>query len=148
MSKRTDRPKLDPSSQPAPSTVSEISSNLETLQPSSPRQKRRVSGPTSSSPIAQVAGPSSSMAASSSMPEPESSSASMQPPVKKSRTNTPWTAAEEQRLKNMREAGNSWADIAKVRDVQACMLKHVERTPAHLRLNLACRRSQPGRKEV
>jgi hypothetical protein len=38
----------------------------------------------------------------------------MQPPAKKSRTNTPWTAAEEQRLKNMREAGNSWADIAKV----------------------------------
>lgn len=39
--------------------------------------------------------------------------APMQPPAKKSRTNTPWTAAEEQRLKNMREAGNSWAEIAK-----------------------------------
>jgi len=38
----------------------------------------------------------------------------LQPPAKKSRTNTPWTAAEEQRLKNMREAGSSWADIAKV----------------------------------
>ncbi|KFY08981.1 hypothetical protein V492_05731 [Pseudogymnoascus sp. VKM F-4246] len=39
--------------------------------------------------------------------------APMQPPAKKSRTNTLWTAAEEQRLKNMREAGNSWAEIAK-----------------------------------
>lgn len=39
----------------------------------------------------------------------------MQPPAKKSRTNTPWTPAEEQRLKNMRDTGNSWADIAKVR---------------------------------
>ncbi|KAL8692862.1 MAG: hypothetical protein Q9218_002185 [Villophora microphyllina] len=32
---------------------------------------------------------------------------------KKSRTNTPWTQAEEQRLKTMREAGNSWSEIAK-----------------------------------
>lgn len=33
---------------------------------------------------------------------------------KKSRTNTPWTPAEEQRLKTMRDAGNSWGEIAKV----------------------------------
>lgn len=37
------------------------------------------------------------------------------PPPKKGRTNTPWTAAEEQRLKIMRDAGNSWSEIAKVR---------------------------------
>ncbi|ATY62982.1 MYB DNA-binding domain [Cordyceps militaris] len=36
-----------------------------------------------------------------------------QPPAKKSRTNTPWTPAEELRLKQMRDAGNSWAEIAK-----------------------------------
>jgi hypothetical protein len=38
------------------------------------------------------------------------------PPVsapKKSRTNTPWTPAEEQRLKMMRDAQNSWGEIAK-----------------------------------
>ncbi|KAI0392597.1 hypothetical protein F5Y17DRAFT_354453 [Xylariaceae sp. FL0594] len=35
------------------------------------------------------------------------------PPVKKSRTNTPWTPAEELRLKQMRDAGASWAEIAK-----------------------------------
>ncbi|KAL8869363.1 MAG: hypothetical protein Q9174_004329 [Haloplaca sp. 1 TL-2023] len=35
---------------------------------------------------------------------------------KKSRTNTPWSQTEEQRLKTMREAGNSWNEIAKVRD--------------------------------
>ena len=39
--------------------------------------------------------------------------APMQAP-KKSRTNTPWTPAEEQRLKVMRDAGNSWGEIAKV----------------------------------
>ena len=33
---------------------------------------------------------------------------------KKSRTNTPWTPSEEQRLKIMRDAGNSWGEIAKV----------------------------------
>lgn len=33
---------------------------------------------------------------------------------KKGRTNTPWTAEEEQRLKAMRDAGNTWSEIAKV----------------------------------
>ncbi|MCJ1476427.1 hypothetical protein MMC13_005093 [Lambiella insularis] len=33
--------------------------------------------------------------------------------AKKSRTNTPWTPAEERRLKSMRDAGNSWSEIAK-----------------------------------
>lgn len=32
---------------------------------------------------------------------------------KKSRTNTPWTPSEEQRLKIMRDQGNSWGEIAK-----------------------------------
>lgn len=33
--------------------------------------------------------------------------------AKKGRTNTPWTPAEEQRLKTLREAGSSWSEIAK-----------------------------------
>ncbi|KIW19300.1 hypothetical protein PV08_03594 [Exophiala spinifera] len=33
---------------------------------------------------------------------------------KRSRTNTPWTPQEEQRLKQMRDAGHSWSEIAKV----------------------------------
>lgn len=37
-------------------------------------------------------------------------------PKKKGRTNTPWTAEEEQRLKAMRDAGKSWSEIAKVND--------------------------------
>jgi len=35
------------------------------------------------------------------------------PPAKKGRTNTPWTPAEELRLKHMRDAGKSWSEIAK-----------------------------------
>lgn len=33
--------------------------------------------------------------------------------AKKGRTNTPWTPAEEQRLKTLRDAGSSWSEIAK-----------------------------------
>ncbi|KAJ9502722.1 hypothetical protein H2202_001844 [Exophiala xenobiotica] len=32
---------------------------------------------------------------------------------KRGRTNTPWTAQEEQRLKQMRDAGHGWSEIAK-----------------------------------
>ena len=35
------------------------------------------------------------------------------PVAKKGRTNTPWTPAEEQRLKALRDAGASWSEIAK-----------------------------------
>jgi photosystem II stability/assembly factor-like uncharacterized protein len=55
--------------------------------------------------------------------EPQASTAALPPPLqpdvaqepkpKKSRTNTPWTPAEELRLKQMRDAGNSWSEIAK-----------------------------------
>ena len=36
------------------------------------------------------------------------------PAPKKSRTNTPWSPAEEQRLRVMRDASKSWGEIAKV----------------------------------
>jgi hypothetical protein len=42
-----------------------------------------------------------------------------EPKLKKSRTNTPWTPAEEQRLKTMRDAGNTWSEIAKVDRTQS-----------------------------
>ncbi|KAF6813904.1 hypothetical protein CMUS01_12744 [Colletotrichum musicola] len=43
----------------------------------------------------------------------DANAAPQPPPAKKSRTNTPWTPAEELRLKQMRDAGSSWAEIAK-----------------------------------
>jgi hypothetical protein len=39
--------------------------------------------------------------------------ATPQPPTKKGRTNIPWTPTEEQRLKQMRDQGKSWSEIAK-----------------------------------
>jgi hypothetical protein len=42
-----------------------------------------------------------------------------EPKLKKSRTNTPWTPAEELRLKQMRDLGNTWSEIAKVETYRA-----------------------------
>ena len=39
--------------------------------------------------------------------------ATPQPPAKKGRTNIPWTPTEEQRLKQIRDQGKSWSEIAK-----------------------------------
>lgn len=44
----------------------------------------------------------------------EPSETPLSPVAKKGRTNTPWTPAEERRLKSMRDAGSSWNEIAKV----------------------------------
>lgn len=63
--------------------------------------------PPSNIPIAE-----SSSAASVSIPALLSADSSERP--RKARTNTPWTAAEEQRLKQMRDTGNTWSEIAKV----------------------------------
>ncbi|KAL7947023.1 hypothetical protein V8C42DRAFT_300051 [Trichoderma barbatum] len=63
--------------------------------------------------------PPAPQAAPPSQPQPavnedaNSAAAASGPPTKKSRTNTPWTPQEELRLKQMRDAGNSWAEIAK-----------------------------------
>lgn len=61
---------------------------------------------------AAATGTQTANAAAASGPEPDV--AVQEPKAKKSRTNTPWTPAEEQRLKQMRDAGNSWSEIAKV----------------------------------
>lgn len=49
-----------------------------------------------------------------------------EPKIKKSRTNTPWTPAEELRLKQMRDAGNSWSEIAKVCNCDCLLVVVVE----------------------
>jgi hypothetical protein len=48
-----------------------------------------------------------------------------EPRPKKNRTNTPWTPAEELRLKQMRDAGNSWSEIAKVQNRCWCWIFEV-----------------------
>ncbi|KAL1297576.1 hypothetical protein AAFC00_006141 [Neodothiora populina] len=60
-----------------------------------------------------IAGPSSAAGPSGAEPLPQGGETSATPKPKKGRTNTPWTPAEEHRLKVMRDAGNSWSEIAK-----------------------------------
>lgn len=91
--------------------------------PANPR-KRRSSGPLGPNAIALATAASSAaytdpQAAASQSTTVESP---LQPPAKKGRTNTPWTPAEEQRLKTMRDAGNSWSEIAKVRSTFGWLL--------------------------
>lgn len=67
------------------------------------------------SPIAPAPMPTSSTFAESSGHPAPTQESGQQPPAKKGRTNTPWTPAEELRLKHFRDAGKSWSEIAKVR---------------------------------
>ncbi|EON67234.1 hypothetical protein W97_06487 [Coniosporium apollinis CBS 100218] len=81
------------------------------VSPNNPR-KRRASG--------NAVGPATAATSSTSYADPigvAGGTAELEtpaaPPAKKGRTNTPWTPAEEQRLKTMRDAGSTWSEIAK-----------------------------------
>jgi hypothetical protein len=65
--------------------------------------------------MAGTADSADAQASSAVLPPVADIDAAQEPKTKKSRTNTPWTPAEELRLKQMRDAGNSWSEIAKVR---------------------------------
>jgi len=117
-----------------PSSAQQSQQQTPTQTPAQPpRQRKR--GPPSSTPVPATAVPPPASgtptqtqpavpAPSAAQPGPPApqvqpvtddanSTAAAPPPAKKSRTNTPWTPQEEQRLKQMRDAGNSWAEIAK-----------------------------------
>lgn len=82
-----------------------------------PRKRRRSDEPESMGPPATPAISSSSYNFSPG-PMPTSShegAPAAKPKTKRTRTNIPWTPAEEQQLKRLRDGGNSWSDIAKVR---------------------------------
>ncbi|KAJ5735433.1 uncharacterized protein N7483_000558, partial [Penicillium malachiteum] len=80
------------------------------IPPTSSTSRKRPPSPTASS-SAMMAAPMNPGGAiegdPGTLPAPEPA------PKKKGRTNTPWTAEEEQRLKTMRDAGRSWSEIAK-----------------------------------
>lgn len=117
MSKRTERTELDPSTGASPSqarpTTSDAPVKTETTSPTGARSKKRGPAQEVTAP-SPMSGPSSAAPTTTGADAPTMTASPMgPPPAKKSRTNTPWTPAEEQRLKTMRDAGNSWADIAK-----------------------------------
>lgn len=69
------------------------------------------------------------------------------PKAKKSRTNTPWTPAEELRLKQMRDTGNSWSEIAKVQNLSFAG-KGMSQSRQHLLMLQIARPSHNEQKEV
>jgi hypothetical protein len=85
------------------------------LQPSNPRKRRPSPEQTTTS--AMAAPPTTVSAGGVAVHPATGTAASETTPKKKGRTNTPWTAEEEQRLKAMRDAGKSWSEIAKVGSV-------------------------------
>ncbi|KAK0107648.1 hypothetical protein ONS96_003451 [Cadophora gregata f. sp. sojae] len=119
MSKRADRTEIEASTGSSPSQ-SRPTADSTVKSETSPTRKRRASGTGTGTTSALASSTMSASSSSAAAPaaaakdEPSMTESPMgPPPTKKSRTNTPWTPAEEQRLKTMRDAGNSWADIAK-----------------------------------
>lgn len=107
-----------PATAPSPATAQSGTPAGAASQAHQPGQN--ISAPQAAAAAATAASGGSGIApppptAQSQAPAQDANAAGGQPPpAKKSRTNTPWTPQEELRLKQMRDAGNSWAEIAKV----------------------------------
>ncbi|CAN9180655.1 unnamed protein product [Alternaria sp. RS040] len=106
-----------PSLQPAASFTTANQEAHPGAQPplSSPtsRKRKSVTLGQSQDQMASTSDSAEAQASSAALPPAADVDATQEPKTKKSRTNTPWTPAEELRLKQMRDAGNSWSEIAK-----------------------------------
>ncbi|KAL1798254.1 hypothetical protein ACET3X_002291 [Alternaria dauci] len=77
------------------------------------RKRKSVTLGQSQEAMASTSDSAGAQAGSAALPPTADFDTAQEPKAKKSRTNTPWTPAEELRLKQMRDAGNSWSEIAK-----------------------------------
>jgi len=106
-----------PSLQPAASFTTANPEAHTGAQPPLPsptsRKRKSVTLGLSQEQMAGTADSAEAQASSAVLPPTADVDAAQEPKTKKSRTNTPWTPAEELRLKQMRDAGNSWSEIAK-----------------------------------
>ncbi|KAJ4351945.1 uncharacterized protein N0V89_007290 [Didymosphaeria variabile] len=105
-----------PKIQPA-STAPPQESSGSAAQPPSPVGTRKRKSVSLKHPSDQMAHAPATAGAAENVEAPPAADTEapvQEPKAKKSRTNTPWTPAEEQRLKQMRDAGHSWSEIAKV----------------------------------
>lgn len=126
---------------PQPQPQSQLQQHAKVTTP--PSRKRKAPGTAPMSQMSQMSptglGDPSSMREQG---EEDAEQVAPMPAPKKSRTNTPWSPAEEQRLKVMRDAGNSWGEIAKVRP------RSSDSRPAEHRALIYSRRFQIEQKEV
>jgi hypothetical protein len=107
----TELPKIQPA------TTAPQESFISAAQPPSPAGARKRKSVNLKDPLDHMANASTTAGAAEHAEPPsvtEAEAPVLEPKAKKSRTNTPWTPAEEQRLKQMRDAGHSWSEIAKV----------------------------------
>ncbi|KAG9198992.1 hypothetical protein G6514_009177 [Epicoccum nigrum] len=81
--------------------------------PPNHRKRKSLSAGQQTSSMADASAGADAQNSAASLQAEHAETATQEPKVKKSRTNTPWTPAEELRLKQMRDAGNSWSEIAK-----------------------------------
>lgn len=111
----TELPNLKPA---APLGTVDQDSYVAVQQPVvSPTNRKRKSESLGQPPEHMASSAASADAPASSAPAAPTAdvdAGAQEPKAKKSRTNTPWTPAEELRLKQMRDTGNSWSEIAKV----------------------------------
>ncbi|KAL3421442.1 hypothetical protein PVAG01_07887 [Phlyctema vagabunda] len=110
MSSRGNNLKVDPASQTSAqfqTRAGQADTSGKVTAASPARNKRQA--PATTIPVATMSAPSAVGTSTGLAEEAIMNSSTSAPPAKKSRTNTPWTPAEEQRLKTMRDAGNSWA---------------------------------------
>lgn len=140
-----------PSLQPAASFTTANPEAHTGAQPPLPsptsRKRKSVTLGQSQEQMAGTADSAEAQASSAVLPPTADVDAAQEPKTKKSRTNTPWTPAEELRLKQMRDAGNSWSEIAKVR--RALAGSDNCRVPGEQLADLAFgRRSRSGQKGV
>ncbi|KAL1596530.1 hypothetical protein SLS60_009177 [Paraconiothyrium brasiliense] len=112
-------PQFAPSAEPPkiqPASTAPQDSFASAAQTSSPVSARKRKSVSLKHPSDQMANASTIAGAAENVEAPPAADAEapvQEPKAKKSRTNTPWTPLEEQRLKQMRDAGHSWSEIAK-----------------------------------
>ncbi|KAF1364261.1 hypothetical protein EJ07DRAFT_162087 [Lizonia empirigonia] len=110
----TEQPKLPPAT---PSTHGNNEASMSTQQTQSPtsghRKRKSVTSGQQVNSMADTTGGAEAQNSATQLQADEVDTSVQEPKIKKSRTNTPWTPVEELRLKQMRDAGNSWSEIAK-----------------------------------
>jgi hypothetical protein len=107
-----------PSAQPAGNVITagkdSQSSAPAPLTPTANRKRKSVTLNQPQESMSSTTGGAEAQASSAAPQAADVDTSAQEPKPKKSRTNTPWTPAEELRLKQMRDTGNSWSEIAKV----------------------------------
>jgi hypothetical protein len=120
----TELPSLQPA---APITTAGQESHAGVQAPPASTANRKRKSVSLNQPPENSTGGAEAQASSAAPQTAEVDAAAQEPKAKKSRTNTPWTPAEELRLKQMRDAQNSWSEIAKVHAHQSSSLGFCDR---------------------